>query len=678
MNETKNLFERFSANQKKVVRLLQDSGARFRELGLSSAASLIETLQKRVDSERLKVLIVGEFKQGKSTLINALLGAEILPSFGVPCTAVINEIKFGEEKRAVVHFRNPMPASLPEGLVEAARLHIERHAVNSQPIPPLPIEIEQLERFVVISDPAKDHAESVAESPFERVEIFWPIELCRNGVEIIDSPGLNEHGTRTRVTMDYLANVDSVTFVFYCLALAGQTEISFIEQSLRAGGHEEILFACNRFDQVRERERKAVVDYGREKLARLTSFGAEGVFFLSALDALEGRIQHRQELVERSGILAFERRLSAFLTEERGRIKLRQPATRLLLEVNRALNQAIPDQQRMLRESTAEIERRLEEIRPQVEQAQLRCRHIADRLALGRERLCSDARDKVEMFIRQISEEIPAWAAEYKPKNEIKVFSLKSAKQQAKPLVEEIMQAIESRLEAALSKWQKEVLLPYVELRAAEMREGVQESVSAVFLSIESMRRTLVGDETDEKGPGGLERTAATVGGWLLGGPGSAFVGSQLGFKEMLKSLIPAFALAVGALLLSITNPLILLGLFFGGGYLQSLIGTAKITEQIKIKCGLSIAAKMKDQAGSIAKESVISLNQRLTEVLAETETGLQKELSELTEQANAVLQQKRLGEQQAQQRIAVLDGVAASLRDTQTALIDLNEDLSR
>jgi len=47
-------------------------------------------------------------------------------------------------------------------------------------------------------------------------------------VEIIDSPGLNEHGTRTKITMDYLCSVDAVVFVMSCHALASQSEIQVL------------------------------------------------------------------------------------------------------------------------------------------------------------------------------------------------------------------------------------------------------------------------------------------------------------------------------------------------------------------------------------------------------------------------------------------------------------------
>jgi hypothetical protein len=66
-------------------------------------------------------------------------------------------------------------------------------------------------------------------------------------------PGLNEHGTRTRVTMDYLLTVDAVLFVVSCQALGSKSEMDAIDQNVRGAGHEDVFFICNRFDEIRER-----------------------------------------------------------------------------------------------------------------------------------------------------------------------------------------------------------------------------------------------------------------------------------------------------------------------------------------------------------------------------------------------------------------------------------------
>jgi ribosome biogenesis GTPase A len=144
-------------------------------------ANLIN-LQSIVQSTNFKVMILGEFKRGKSTFINALLGEEILPAFATPCTAIINEVKWGERQRAVLHFNQVDGQEKKE---------------------PKEIPVDEIEEYVVIKEDV-DQSQAINESPYEKLELFWPLELCKDRVEIIDSPGLNEHKTRQQVTESYL------------------------------------------------------------------------------------------------------------------------------------------------------------------------------------------------------------------------------------------------------------------------------------------------------------------------------------------------------------------------------------------------------------------------------------------------------------------------------------------
>ena len=60
-----------------------------------------EAADKLADSV-VYVAVVGEFKRGKSSLINALLGDEVLPTGVTPVTAAPTLVRFGEVPRATV------------------------------------------------------------------------------------------------------------------------------------------------------------------------------------------------------------------------------------------------------------------------------------------------------------------------------------------------------------------------------------------------------------------------------------------------------------------------------------------------------------------------------------------------------------------------------------------------
>ena len=324
----------------KSQQVLFDSAQRLRTLFSqmkSESAEVIGTICEKMKDTSLKVVVLGNFKRGKSTFINSLLGDESLPNFATPCTAVINEVKWGEEKKAVVHFKAPSKklslkkvffADLPEKAKEYLRHQRHGH------IEPLEIGINELEDYVVIKDSEDDSADSIHDLPYDHVEIFWPLPLLKNGVVIIDSPGLDECESRTEITRRYLDKADVILFVMSCSALAGQTEMNFIDNELLSNGYEDMLFICNRFDELHtDKDRERVKSLAYKLLGPKTNFGREnGIFFLSAARALDGRMEHDEQKVAESGVTELESKLYSMLVESRGRTKLLQPARLMMKE----------------------------------------------------------------------------------------------------------------------------------------------------------------------------------------------------------------------------------------------------------------------------------------------------------------------------------------------------------
>ena len=64
-----------------------------------------EELRDKLENQKITVSVIGQFKRGKSTLVNAILEEKILPVGIVPVTAVVTTIEYGE-KAATVRFDN--------------------------------------------------------------------------------------------------------------------------------------------------------------------------------------------------------------------------------------------------------------------------------------------------------------------------------------------------------------------------------------------------------------------------------------------------------------------------------------------------------------------------------------------------------------------------------------------
>src|SRR5579871_6881888 len=99
--------------------------AALRRLAATLAATAVDdslaALQQRLDSRTLTVLVLGEFKRGKSALINSLLGSVWLPVGPAPATRVVTEVRYGPEERIELLYadgvRQPMDRAAYDALI---------------------------------------------------------------------------------------------------------------------------------------------------------------------------------------------------------------------------------------------------------------------------------------------------------------------------------------------------------------------------------------------------------------------------------------------------------------------------------------------------------------------------------------------------------------------------------
>ena len=248
----------------------------------------LDRLAGRIRDASISVIAAGEFKSGKSTLVNSLLGEKILPVNILPCTAAITEVVYSSVPAATMYFKNPLPKRLSPHLHPEIMRHIRsiEGLLDIMSVTPMLLPFKKLSEYITIpktdiySDDDDDEDETPEEVPFSRVLIEYPLNILRKGMKIIDSPGLNEDEERTRITKNYLSSADAVIFVFRCPKVLSMNERTYIEQIRSI--NRNIFFACNAFDLVSKEERRTFAETVSGRLIPLTDFGRDGVFFVSS------------------------------------------------------------------------------------------------------------------------------------------------------------------------------------------------------------------------------------------------------------------------------------------------------------------------------------------------------------------------------------------------------------
>jgi ribosome biogenesis GTPase A len=103
-----------------------------------------EALATRIAESRFYVAVLGQFKRGKSTLVNALLGEPVLPVGVVPVTTVVTVIRHGEERAARVRLEDDEwhwvePSTLSEYVSEERNPGNEKHVTGIEVFHPSPL-----------------------------------------------------------------------------------------------------------------------------------------------------------------------------------------------------------------------------------------------------------------------------------------------------------------------------------------------------------------------------------------------------------------------------------------------------------------------------------------------------------------------------------------------------------
>ena len=656
-------FEQYENKRLKVAALCDRTERVVKALALDKLQSNLCQDRTRLNSDTFRVLVIGEFKRGKSTFINALLGEEILPAYSIPCTAIINEIKYGEKKRAVLHFNESARSKI--GLLdESVAAHVLANK-DAACIPPMEIPVDKLDDYVVIPDPGRDQAESVADSPFAKIEIFWPVDLCRNRVEIIDSPGLNEHGTRTKVTTDYLGNADAVIFVMACSMLASQSELSVIDHAIRAGGHEEIFFVCNRFDEVPSKDRHRVMDYAQSKLKERTALGKDGVHFVSARNALDARIDNDGRKWAISGFEKLAEDLEAFLVGNRGRLKILRTVTGFKRILTDLMSTTIPARVAMLEQDLVKLQDRYDKERPRLEEAEKVRLQVLEKITASSASLRDEVRRMVRGFVVDVASRVESWIIPYQPRSEITFFSTDSTKKQCEALCAELLRVVDDKIYELQNEWMRSTLVPIIEARVKELYDNTECKLREFLEIVDSVRSnvTAVVAVADQREVSAWERVFAVGTGLFLVSPGAVMMSSLQGFTGLVKTILPQFGTALVLGILGVTNPWVFIPALLATGGIQAAFSNQKLAETTKKTLAERVRRTLIECADQTAESSLIKLDRALQAMRDEIEDSLRSRISSICQDVESALRIKDEGESRINVAKGVLNGLLAECR---------------
>jgi GTP-binding protein EngB required for normal cell division len=286
-----------------LIQILRDANAYVATPSANQAKILerLDSLRERLATERFQLAVLGQFKRGKSTLLNALLGQSVLPIGVVPVTAIATFLE-----SATGRTRCGEPAATP-------RIRVTHVSGKVEEFEPTSTEAlrEKLTAFVT-EEANPRNILNVA-----RVDAFLPAELLERGVVLVDTPGVGStHRHQTAAADAILPECDAALFVVSADPPITQIEIEYLARIRQTVAR--LIVVLNKIDIVEAHEREKAATFLRDALvdhAGLDPFTP--IFRLSARDALRAKESDDPEAFKSSGFVDLEKHLIQFLASEK-------------------------------------------------------------------------------------------------------------------------------------------------------------------------------------------------------------------------------------------------------------------------------------------------------------------------------------------------------------------------
>lgn len=602
----------------------------------NNAASIRDTIDK-IANEHFEVAIVGEFKRGKSTLINAMLGEEVLPADVLPATATLNRVTYSEEPYVEVEYKDGRSEN---------------------------VAIDQLENYVTkLTEESEMKAETVKEAT-----VHYATDFCKNNVDIIDTPGLNDDEQMTNVTLSILPEIDAAVFVISANSPFSQFEKDFLEKKMLTSDVGRIIFAVNCFGTFSKEDENKIVETVRNRIGRYVmekakqvmgedsrefavykrKIGTPKVIGIYAKKALTAKMSGDAEMLKESNFPEFEEALETLLTKERGAITLQILSTKIANSGTEILNSVVLQENALMMENDEFMENyqkainEIEEIRNKKRAEFVNINDAANKVFDDLQPVLDDYWLKIEGTAMEVINNFPMFS------EDLKKDRLRQVHQK---LTENIRKSIEARAQLICEQIQNAITVAL-----SNEAERLQSFEDEFFESIAKIQQMFSVSEKASRNGGTVDKIiASTIGSF---GAGGLFIG----FRE---------AGIKGALLGGATGFTGFYALFFTASSLAQILGIA-VGGPVTL-CLMALAGIAGTFGGKFAVDKFL-VQERIDKYKNDFKTQVKKQLHEMkltTDFSESV--RKQVFNSFEGLKTKIENETEIILRDTQKTLDNLN-----
>lgn len=412
---TEDIMQRLEQNLDKLRRFQYDG--QYRRLLGDTLTNHLESWDDRIRSRRkdpFTIVVVGEFKRGKSSFINALLGEEILVTDVVPETVTMNKLNYGMHKNEAV-------------LSGGRRLTLRDEELSRS----------ALEKLM----------EEVGE-PIRQLELWRPNELLKD-VRIIDTPGLNDVSDEylDAIVADAMAQADAVIYVYSVNAPLSRSEQMYIRYAILPQQYTKLFLVGNYSDLLANTEDLERIRSLMGERTELLLPG-ERTYLISALDEMCRVMEQERPCAALSDVL------------EREFEELRQAITELIREKKTTVtaDRMLRMTRQMVEDINADlnnIEKGLEMTAGQLAEERKKLREEEER----RGQQLDAAQSKVREIVERMKDAAAGWTSDLLGRMEREDLSIYSAQEINQYYAYYCVELLETELRACLEMHREELLV---------------------------------------------------------------------------------------------------------------------------------------------------------------------------------------------------------------------------
>ncbi len=348
-------------------------------------AGKLDDLRQRFCEGRFHLAVLGQFKRGKSTLLNALTGEPVLPVGVVPLTAAPTFIQYGQTPAMRVIYRDKRPA---------------------EEFPGTGVD----ERRAWLADFVTEKGNPQNRRGVAEVQVSLPAPILAGGVVLIDTPGIGStYRHNTTATLDFLTQCDAALFLVSADPPITEVELAFLRQVKEKVPR--LFFVLNKIDYLTPDELSEALAFYRDILAQEAGRDDDfRVFCVSARRGLAARASDDGRQWRDSGMAQLEEFLVDFLAREKFAALSEAVSRRAVDFIDAALMEAGIVLQ-ALKLPRQELEEKIAVFEKSLRQAESDRRLVEDILAGDKQRVTAfveeqarELRQAAEQHLRQIME----------------------------------------------------------------------------------------------------------------------------------------------------------------------------------------------------------------------------------------------------------------------------------